>query len=51
MIIDIIQSEKIDSYNLNLTKSQFKAFQTALAIDIPIKLFLFLLDEKQKKSL
>ena len=45
ILIDVMQSLKLEGYGFKLAKSQMRAFQQILQNDLPLKLFLFILDE------
>ncbi|CDW78864.1 tpr domain containing protein [Stylonychia lemnae] len=51
MLVEIIQSPKMKTYNLNLTHSQLKAFESILKHELPLKFLIYMFEERQKKAI
>jgi hypothetical protein len=51
MILEIIQSKRIQNYNFNLASSQLRALENILRYEYPIKFLLFIMDSQQKRVL
>lgn len=51
MIVELIKSDKLQSFNINLSITQMKLLENTIRHEIPLKFLIMSMDKEQKKGI